>query len=131
MSSQQQKTTSPALDKLIQRASLPSPELSEAQAHAVLQVHYGLAGELLLLGSQQDLNFRVDSAQGNFVLKACHGSYALVELEAQHAALAYLREHGLPVPAVRPAHGGETLLAVDIEGQPLRVRLLITSTANR
>jgi 4-aminobutyrate aminotransferase-like enzyme/Ser/Thr protein kinase RdoA (MazF antagonist) len=124
MSSQQQKPASPALDMLIQRSGLPSPSLSEAQAHALLQTHYGLDGDLSALGSQQDLNFRVDAAQGRFVLKACHGSYAQVELQAQHAALAYLREQGLPVPAVQAAQSGESLLAVDIDGQPLRVRLL-------
>ncbi|MFJ4066682.1 aminotransferase [Pseudomonas sp. NPDC089996] len=124
MPSPQQKSASPALDKLIQRSSLPSPILDPAEAHALLQTHYGLEGELTALGSQQDLNFRVDAAQGRFVLKACHGSYAQVELEAQHAALAYLRDQHLPVPAVRPAQNGETLLAVEIAEQPLRVRLL-------
>ncbi len=124
MSSQQQQPASPALDTLIQRSALPSPSLSEAQAHALLQTHYDLDGDLTALGSQQDLNLRVDAAQGRFVLKACHGSYAQVELQAQHAALAYLREQGLPVPAVQTAQSGETLLAVDIDGHPLRVRLL-------
>jgi len=124
MSSQQQKPAAPALDTLIQRSGLPSPSLSQAQAHALLRTHYGLVGDLTALGSQQDLNLRVDAPQGRFVLKACHGSYAQVELQAQHAALAYLREQGLPVPAVQVAQEGETLLAVDIDGQPLRVRLL-------
>lgn len=103
---------------------MPGPCLSETQAHGLLQTQYGLDGDLSALGSQQDLNFRVDAPQGRFVLKACHGSYAEVELQAQHAALAYLREQGLPVPAVQIAQDGETLLAVDIDGQPLRVRLL-------
>ncbi|WP_447739308.1 aminotransferase [Pseudomonas laurentiana] len=124
MSSPQHQPASPALATLIQRSGLPSPALSEAQAHAVLQTHYGLAGNLTAMGSQQDLNFRVDTAQGSFVLKACHGSYAQLELEAQHAALAYLREQGLPVPAVRPASNGQALLELDIDGQPLRLRLL-------
>ncbi|KXK69557.1 hypothetical protein BC89_18725, partial [Pseudomonas monteilii] len=124
MSSPQHQPASPALTTLIQRSGLPSPALGEAQAHAVLQTHYGIAGNLSALGSQQDLNFRVDAPQGRFVLKACHGSYAQVELEAQHAALAYLREQGLPVPAVRPASDGQMLLALEIDGQPLRMRLL-------
>jgi len=38
--------------------------------------------------------------------------------------LAYLREQGLPVPAVRPANDGQMLLALEIDGQPLRMRLL-------
>ncbi|WP_449430274.1 aminotransferase [Pseudomonas putida] len=112
------------LSTLIQRSSLPSPSLSEAQAHALLRAHYDLEGSLLPLGSQQDLNFRLDTGQARFVLKVCHGSYAQVELEAQHAALAFLREQGLPVPSVRAARDGQALLAVDIDGQPLRARLL-------
>lgn len=112
------------LRTLIQRSSQPTPSLSEAQAHALLRAHYDLAGSLQSLGSQQDLNFRVDSDQGRFVLKVCHASYAQIELEAQHAALAYLREQGLPVPAVRPARDGQALLAMDVEGQALRARLL-------
>ncbi len=124
MSSPQHPPASPALTTLISRSGLPSPSLSEAQAHAILQTHYGLDGDLTALGSQQDLNFRVDAPQGRYVFKACHGSYALLELEAQHAALAYLQKQGLPVPAVRPASNGEGLLALDIDGQPLRLRLL-------
>ena len=124
MSSPQPQPASPALATRIQRSGLPSPTLSEAQAHAVLQAHYGLAGNLSLLGSQQDLNFRVVTPQGGYVLKACHGSYAQLELEAQHAALAFLRDQGLPVPAVRSAHNGMGLLELDIDAQPLRLRLL-------
>ncbi|HDS1734167.1 aminotransferase [Pseudomonas sp. BP8] len=112
------------LNTLIQRSSQPSPSLSEAQAHALLRAHYDLEGSLQSLGSQQDLNLRVDSAAGRFVLKACHGSYAEVELQAQHAALAYLAKQGLPVPHVRPANNGQALLALEVDGQPLRVRLL-------
>ncbi|MFJ4348566.1 aminotransferase [Pseudomonas sp. NPDC089401] len=124
MPSQPPKPVSAALDTLIQRSGLPRPALDEAQAHALLQAHYGLDGELTALGSQQDLNYRVDAAHTRHVLKACHGSYAEVELQAQHAALAYLRDQGLPVPAVQPANNGDSLLALDIDGQPLRVRLL-------
>ncbi|QXH46989.1 aminotransferase [Pseudomonas xanthosomatis] len=112
------------LSTLIQRSSQPSPILGEAQAHALLRSHYDLQGSLQALGSQQDLNFRVDTGQGRFVLKACHASYAEAELQAQHAALAYLRQHGVPAPKVRPAKGGDELLALEVDGQPLRIRLL-------
>ena len=112
------------LSTLIHRASQPSPTLSEQQARALLNQHYGFDGTLQALGSQQDLNFRLDSPQGRYVLKVCHGSYSAVELEAQHAALGWLRERGVPVPAVRVAVSGEQLLALDIDGQPVRARLL-------
>ncbi|OLS61230.1 aminotransferase [Pseudomonas putida] len=112
------------LSTLLSRASQPCPTLSERQARALLNQHYGVDGALQALGSQQDLNFRVDSAQGRYVLKVCHGSYSAVELEAQHAALGYLRERGVPVPAVRATLSGEQLLALDIDGQSVRARLL-------
>ncbi|MBC7212308.1 MAG: phosphotransferase, partial [Pseudomonas sp.] len=112
------------LSTLIQRSSQPGPSLGEAHAHALLRSHYDLQGSLQALGSQQDLNFRVDSDQGRFVLKVCHGSYAAIELQAQHAALAFLRGQGVPVPVVRPANTGEPLLELEIDGQPLRARLL-------
>ncbi|WP_313459152.1 aminotransferase [Pseudomonas sp.] len=123
MSSQPQ-SSSAILETLIERSALPSPAVTAAQARALLQAHYGMEGELTALGSQQDVNLRVDAASGRYVLKACHASYAEVELQAQHAALAYLHRQSLPVPAVQAARDGQTLLAVEVGGQALRVRLL-------
>lgn len=113
-----------SLHTLIHRASLPGPALSETQALRLLAEHYGLDARVQALGSQQDQNFRVDCSQGRFVLKVCQGDYAVQELEAQHAALGFLREQGVPVPGVRPAQDGEHLLALTIDGQAVRVRLL-------
>lgn len=112
------------VNTLIQRSSQPSPRIDEAQARALLQTHYGIDATLQALGSQQDLNFRVDSQQGTYVLKICHGSYGQLELQAQHAALAHLREQGMPVPAVRSTLCGKALLELQVDGQPLHARLL-------
>ena len=113
------------LATLIHRASLPSPQVSEAQARQWLAEHYGLSGTLQALGSQQDLNYRVDSERGRFVLKICRGDYALVELQAQHAGLKYLAEHSsVHVPRVIPASNGEDLLSLETDGEPVHVRLL-------
>ncbi len=79
-----------SLATLIHRASLPGPQVTAQQALELLQAHYGLSGTLHPLGSQQDLNYRLDSDQGRFVLKICRGDYAGIELEAQHAALTHL-----------------------------------------
>ncbi|WP_028693310.1 aminotransferase [Pseudomonas cremoricolorata] len=113
-----------SLSTLMQRSSLPNPVLDPLQAEALLRRHYGLHGTLKSLGSQQDLNLRLDTGQARYVLKVCHASYAEQELHAQHAALAHLRAHGLPVPAVQPAVDGSTLLGIEADGQPLRARLL-------
>lgn len=112
------------LSTLIHRCGLPGPEVSADQARILLEEHYGRSGSLQSLGSQQDLNFRVDSDTGRFVLKICHGDYAAVELEAQHAALQYLKTKGLPVPAVIPAQPGGQLLSLAVNGQPIQMRLL-------
>ncbi|QVM97034.1 aminotransferase [Pseudomonas sp. SORT22] len=113
-----------SLSTLIHRSSQPCPEVSEQQAATLLQEHFGLSGSLQALGSQQDLNFLIDSDHGRYVLKVCHGAYAEQELQAQHAALGFLRDQRLPVPAVQAARSGEQLLTVTVDGQPLRVRLL-------
>ncbi|VVM66475.1 aminotransferase [Pseudomonas fluorescens] len=113
------------LATLIHRASLPSPQVSAEQARQWLAEHYGLSGTLQALGSQQDLNFRVDSPRGRFVLKICRGDYALVELQAQHAGLKYLAEHSaVTVPRVIVANNGEDLLSLEVGGEAVHVRLL-------
>ena len=113
------------LATLIHRASLPCPQVGPAQAAQLLEQHYGLHGTLQSLGSQQDLNYKVDSARGRFVLKICRGDYAAVELQAQHAALNELQARAdLRVPRVIKALNGEELLTVSVDGQTLHVRLL-------
>ena len=113
------------LATLIHRASLPSPQVSAQQALELLERHYGLSGTLQALGSQQDLNYRVDTERGRFVLKICRGDYSAVELQAQHAGLKHLAEHSsVKVPRVIPADNGEDLLSLDIDGQAVHVRLL-------
>lgn len=113
------------LATLIHRASLPCPQVGPDQAVRLLEQHYGLTGTLRSLGSQQDLNYRVDSDRGRFVLKICLGDYAAVELHAQHAALHTLQTHDrLRVPRVIKALTGEDLLTVTVDGQTLHLRLL-------
>jgi 4-aminobutyrate aminotransferase-like enzyme/Ser/Thr protein kinase RdoA (MazF antagonist) len=110
---------------LIHRASLPSPQVSEVQARQLLAEYYAIDGTLQALGSQQDLNYRVDSERGRFVLKICRGDYSLVELQAQHAGLKYLAEHStVHVPRVIAANNGADLLSLDIGGAAVHVRLL-------
>ena len=114
-----------SLATLTHRASLPCPQVTPEQAAHLLDRHYGLTGKLRSLGSQQDLNYRIDSTRGRFVLKICRGDYAAVELQAQHAALNSLGAHaGLRVPKVIQTLAGEELLTVNVDGQTLHLRLL-------
>lgn len=119
------------IESLTHRASLLPPDLSAQGAMALLEEHYGLSGQLTPLGSQQDRNFLLKTAQGRFVLKACRDDYSLVELQAQHQAMAHLAEHGLPVPHVVASLKGESILHVQgvfvrllsyLDGQPLTQR---------
>jgi 4-aminobutyrate aminotransferase-like enzyme/Ser/Thr protein kinase RdoA (MazF antagonist) len=113
------------LATLIHRASLPCPQVGLDQATQLLAQHYGLAGTLQSLGSQQDLNYRVDTPQGQFVLKICRGDYAALELQAQHAALGHLQAHAeVRVPKVIKTLAGDELLTLTIGGQTLHLRLL-------
>ncbi|MBI6907357.1 aminotransferase [Pseudomonas palleroniana] len=113
------------LATLIHRASLPCPQVSPDQAAQLLRQHYGLDGALQSLGSQQDLNYRIDSERGRFVLKISRGEYAANELQAQHAALNDLqgREH-IRVPKVIQSLKGDELLTVSLDDQTLHLRLL-------
>lgn len=113
------------LATLIHRSSLPCPEVSAEQALLLLEQHYGLSGTLKELGSQQDRNYLLDSRQGRYVLKICHGDYSLRELQAQHAALGHLgAEPGVRVPRVMTASNGEELLSLEIGGRAVQARLL-------
>jgi 4-aminobutyrate aminotransferase-like enzyme/Ser/Thr protein kinase RdoA (MazF antagonist) len=113
------------LATLIRRSSLPCPDVSAEQALQLLAKHYGLSGALTELGSQQDRNFLLDTGQGRYVLKICHGAYSTTELAAQHAALGHLQRHSaVRVPAVVAASTGEELLSLDIGNQPVHARLL-------
>ncbi|MDB5982439.1 MAG: dgdA [Pseudomonas sp.] len=113
------------LATLIHRSSLPCPEVNAAQALALLEEYYGLSGALKELGSQQDRNYLLDSDAGRYVLKICHGDYAPLELQAQHAALAHLgATPGLRVPRVIKARNGQDLLSLQIDGRAVQARLL-------
>jgi 4-aminobutyrate aminotransferase-like enzyme/Ser/Thr protein kinase RdoA (MazF antagonist) len=113
------------LATLVRRSSLPCPDVGADVARNVLQHHYGLRGTLKDLGSQQDRNFLLDTGTHRYVLKVCHGDYSTVELEAQHAALHHLGSHlEVRVPQVISALNGGQLLSLNLDGQPVHVRVL-------
>src|SRR5436853_557278 len=67
--------------------ALPNPELSEAEAAAVLEAHFGVRGTLRALGSTQDQNFRVDGPEGRYVLRIETARAVRSHVEAQNAAM--------------------------------------------
>ncbi|TDV64540.1 hydroxylysine kinase [Pseudomonas sp. LP_7_YM] len=114
------------LATLIRRSSLPCPDVTTDQAAELLSTYYALAGTLKTLGSHQDRNFLLNTAdERRFVLKICHGDYSTTELAAQHAALRHLRAHAdVRVPGVVLTVSGHDLLSVQIGGHSVHVRLL-------
>jgi 4-aminobutyrate aminotransferase-like enzyme/Ser/Thr protein kinase RdoA (MazF antagonist) len=112
-------------ESAVGRAELPRPDVTIADAEAILRDHYGLTGRIDELGSQQDRNFRIDTGATRYVLKICHAAYRTVELEAQNAAMKHLGALGgaLSVPMPVAAKSGAEIMALDI-GQPCQVRLL-------
>lgn len=86
------------------------PVLSMQDALALLQTHYGLSGDALALTSERDLNFRISTGAGRFVLKIANDSEPPAVTRFQNAALLHIaaRDPALPVPRVVPTRAGTT-----------------------
>ncbi|MBX5218397.1 aminotransferase [Rhizobium sp. NLR9a] len=113
-------------EALVDRMTLPRPDVTVADAEEILLAHYSLSGTLAELGSQQDRNYRVDSDRGRYVLKICHAAYEARELEAQNAALHHLkRQQDAPrVPKVIATNDGREIIVLTVRGRGYQVRLL-------
>ncbi|TFD88299.1 aminotransferase [Cryobacterium serini] len=103
---------------------LPRPQLTLEQAIEFASDRFGVTGPGTELGSNQDRNFRMETAAGSVVLKVSNPGIATVELEAQNAALAHLRNLGLDLPAALAGIDGAQIQRVTIDGQSLDLRLL-------
>jgi 4-aminobutyrate aminotransferase-like enzyme/Ser/Thr protein kinase RdoA (MazF antagonist) len=108
----------------LDRADLPRPDISAVDAGTILAETYGLTGRLTELGSQQDRNFRIEAAQGTFVLKINRAAYGTVELDAQNAAMKHLRAKGIRAPGVGRALDGREIVELSLRGEDYLVRLL-------
>lgn len=113
-------------ETLADRATLPRPDVTAAEAGDILQSRYGLSGAISELGSQQDRNYRLDTGERSYVLKICHVTYETVELEAQNAAIRHIgtKEDAPRVPHVIPSTDGQDIIAVTVRDQTFQVRLL-------
>ncbi len=86
--------------------SAATPELSVAEADAILRTHWGISGHLTRLGSERDLNFLVRTAGPMYVLKVANVSEPALVTDFQTQALLHLAAQALPVPKVICAHDG-------------------------
>lgn len=104
--------------------SLPRPDVTVDDAVRIAAEFFGLRGEIVELGSQQDRNFRIETGTERFVLKLANPVFSADELHAQNAALVALADSGVRIPGVVPALDGSDLVTVDVRGQTLLTRVL-------
>lgn len=104
------------------------PTLPEAEAAALAQAYFGVTGALTRLTSERDLNFRLTTPAGSFVLKLANPAEPAEVTGFQTAALLHLEGSGLPVPRVIRTRTGATealtphgtlRLLTYLEGMPL------------
>jgi 4-aminobutyrate aminotransferase-like enzyme/Ser/Thr protein kinase RdoA (MazF antagonist) len=111
------------------------PDVDAREAARLLRVAFGRTGTLRELGSHQDRNYLVASADGRFVLKIARHGLSTRELEAENEAMLRAVAAGLPfeVPVLQPALDGSLIgrgttsagvehdlrLVAFIEGEPL------------
>jgi 4-aminobutyrate aminotransferase-like enzyme/Ser/Thr protein kinase RdoA (MazF antagonist) len=113
----------PNFDFLTQPA-LPRPDVTVEDAAAIAAARFGLEGDIVELGSNQDRNFRIDTGAERFVLKLANPVFSADELLAQNAALAALAGSGIRIPEVVTSVDGAELVEVEVAGRTLLARVL-------
>lgn len=88
--------------------STPPPRLADDEIADLARTHFGLEGTVLRMSSERDLNARLTTAQGRFVLKLANPSEPAMATNLQTEALLHLAATApdLPVPRLRPARDG-------------------------
>jgi Ser/Thr protein kinase RdoA (MazF antagonist) len=102
-------------------------QVSDAQACAVIQQHFGLSGRLEKLGGERDLNFRVilpDSSSRLFKLSHPLENPEVVDFHNQAMLRIEQRDPELPVQRVHQSLTGEYTTLVEVDGQRMLARLL-------
>ena len=85
----------------------PPPTLPEAEALALAETHFGLTGTLAALTSERDLNYRLTTPKGRFVLKLANAAEPPDLTALQTRALIHLEPQSLPTPRVIRTLSGE------------------------
>jgi Ser/Thr protein kinase RdoA (MazF antagonist) len=105
---------------MMQAAVLQRPQFTPEDAAQLAGQHYGLTATATLLPGERDRNFRLATADGDYVLKISHPAEDPALLEAQFVVLGKLAQLDRPVfPRVLPAITGNlTASAQDARGLP-------------
>jgi 4-aminobutyrate aminotransferase-like enzyme/Ser/Thr protein kinase RdoA (MazF antagonist) len=114
-------TAHPATDRL----AVAAPALDVPAAAALAEAAYGLRGTCTTLGGERDQNFRLDTAEGAYVLKVSNAADDAAVLDLQAQALAHLarQDPGLPVMRLVPTVDGAPWTVADDAGTRHLVRL--------
>lgn len=103
------------------------PDFPEDAARAALDDHWGLTGALTRLTSERDVNWRLETQGGSFVLKCANPAEPEAETDLQTQALLALADSGLPVPRMIPTLSGalqapgRLRLLTYLQGTPLHM----------
>ncbi|QPC94355.1 phosphotransferase [Mesorhizobium sp. INR15] len=106
-----------------------APDVSTADALAILRQHYGLGGSAQSLPGERDHNFHVRTeSDGEFVLKISHPAEEAGFTDFQNKALEHIAlvDPTLPVPALHKSLRGEAQFAVPVDGSAPRIIRLVT-----
>lgn len=106
-----------------------APDVSIADALAILRRHYGLTGSARPLPGERDHNFHIQTdGDGEFVLKVSHPAEEAGFTDFQNKALDHILavDPTLPVPSVRKSLAGEAQFTVSVGGSAPRIIRLVT-----
>ena len=92
--------------------AVPAPDLDPEALRARLADGWGMTGQLTAVHGERDLNFRVDTPTGRYLLKVHNPADGEAALDLQTAALSHIRAVApdLPVPDVVPTVAGRPWL---------------------
>lgn len=106
-----------------------APDVSAAEALAILRRHYGLTGTARPLPGERDHNFHIQAdGEREFVLKISHPAEEAGFTDFQNKALDHILavDPTLPVPSVRKSLEGEAQFAASVGGSAPRIIRLVT-----
>jgi Ser/Thr protein kinase RdoA (MazF antagonist) len=92
--------------------SVPAPDLDVDELRAFLGRSWGFEGDLTALHGERDRNFRLDTAEGRYLLKVHNPADGDAVPKLQCSALRHIRSVApeLPVPVVVPTQDGRSWL---------------------
>jgi 4-aminobutyrate aminotransferase-like enzyme/Ser/Thr protein kinase RdoA (MazF antagonist) len=93
------------------------PEVTRDEARELAQRVFGISGSVTPLESERDRNFRVETADGSFVLKVSNPAEDVAAVEMQVKAMLHIArtDPELPIPRLRPTRDGRPFAVLDAD----------------